>query len=205
MLKILFESLKVNGEIIIDCQAIQVFDDDDDDDDDDDVINNDENVENYNNNTNLNNSDNNSSNVHINNSSPKKIKNKNNITTKPKIKAKKLKNSELPLCLFPTKTYCGATGIWFLPTRACLFNWLKRCQFKEIECFYDEKLSCDEQRSTEWAEIKSLKDFLMTENDQNSDNNNDNNSSSNNNKIKIEKTIEGYPQPRRMYFKAKKF
>ncbi|MEZ4742144.1 MAG: tRNA 5-methoxyuridine(34)/uridine 5-oxyacetic acid(34) synthase CmoB [Bdellovibrionota bacterium] len=89
-----------------------------------------------------------------------------------------------PIALVPSGRYAQARGIWYLPTKACLENWLRRTKFRQIECFYDEKLSTDEQRTTPWAPIKSLKDFLDP---------ND-----------INKTIEGYPAPRRFYFSAKR-
>lgn len=52
----------------------------------------------------------------------------------------------LPLALFPRKTYGGASGMWFLPTRQCLLNWMARTQFRDIKVFYDEPLSVEEQR-----------------------------------------------------------
>jgi tRNA (mo5U34)-methyltransferase len=89
---------------------------------------------------------------------------------------------ELPLALVPEKRYAGATGMWFLPTVSCLAHWLKRSGFRQIECFYNQTLDSEEQRSTEWAPIKSLVDFLDPENPL--------------------LTIEGYPAPLRFYFKA---
>jgi tRNA (mo5U34)-methyltransferase len=64
-----------------------------------------------------------------------------------------------------------------------LISWLKRADFKDIRCFYDEYLSEDEQRSTEWARVKSFSDFF----DKNT-----------------QKTVEGYPRARRIYIIAKK-
>jgi len=91
---------------------------------------------------------------------------------------------EDPVALVPEGRYAQARGIWYMPTLSCLKNWMRRAQFRDIECFFDEKLSVDEQRTTKWAPIKSLKDFL----DPNDPN----------------KTIEGYPAPRRFYLKARR-
>ena len=87
-------------------------------------------------------------------------------------------------CLFPEKKYAGARGVWFLPTKTCLINWLKRAQFRNVTCFYEEPLSPDEQRATEWAPIASLEEYL--------------------NKDILSSTIEGYPAPKRFYLTAHK-
>lgn len=89
-----------------------------------------------------------------------------------------------PIALCPDGRYAGCRGIWFLPTAACLINWLRRANFKNIECFYSEYLEPAEQRATLWAPIKSLSDFLDPVN------------------LKI--TVEGYPAPMRIYVKATK-
>ena len=87
-------------------------------------------------------------------------------------------------CLFPAKRYAGASGVWFLPTKDCVISWMKRAQFKRIECFYDKPLESSEQRSTSWAPIASLENFL--------DKNN------------MNKTVEGYPAPLRFYLEGSK-
>jgi tRNA (mo5U34)-methyltransferase len=51
-----------------------------------------------------------------------------------------------------------------------------------MECFFSEKLSTDEQRSTAWANIPSLQEALDPNDPQ--------------------KTIEGYPAPCRFYVRA---
>ena len=86
-----------------------------------------------------------------------------------------------PVALVPRGRYARARGIWFLPTESCLKNWLERVPFRKVECFFNEQLSIDEQRRTEWADIDSLKDFLSEDGTE---------------------TVEGYPAPRRIYFKA---
>lgn len=91
---------------------------------------------------------------------------------------------ENPVALCPRSRYCGATGIWQLPTKTCLEHWLKRVNFRHISCFYDDWLSPHEQRRTPWAPIASLSDFLDPHDPL--------------------RTIEGYPAPRRFYFRAVK-
>ncbi|MGE0173527.1 MAG: tRNA 5-methoxyuridine(34)/uridine 5-oxyacetic acid(34) synthase CmoB [Oligoflexales bacterium] len=85
---------------------------------------------------------------------------------------------EGPLCLVPRRKYAGATGIWYLPTAQCLENWVARAGFSSWKVCYKGKLTSEEQRSTKWAEIKSLKDFLSEDGEQ---------------------TMEGYPAPVRIY------
>jgi tRNA (mo5U34)-methyltransferase len=91
---------------------------------------------------------------------------------------------EAPIALMPAKRYAGARAIWFLPTLKCLKTWLQRTNFKDIEVIYSQPLSTQEQRTTEWAPIKSLADYLDPADPQ--------------------RTIEGYPAPWRMYVKARK-
>ena len=55
------------------------------------------------------------------------------------------------IAFFPGKTYAGAKGFWFIPTKNCLINWLKKAGFQNIECHYAEKLDAQEQRQTIWA------------------------------------------------------
>lgn len=87
-------------------------------------------------------------------------------------------------CLFPEKKYAGARGVWFVPTKDCLINWLRRARFKEITCFYEETLSPEEQRATPWAPVASLSDYLDVS--------------------QPSLTIEGHPAPKRFYLKATK-
>lgn len=86
------------------------------------------------------------------------------------------------IALVPKGRYAGAKGIWFLPSMGCLTNWIKRAGFQNFNILYNEPLSIEEQRATEWAPIKSLTDYL------------DPTDSS--------KTIEGYPAPYRFYLSA---
>lgn len=86
------------------------------------------------------------------------------------------------IALFPAGRYAQARGIWFLPSLKCLNNWLVRTRFRKIECFYKSPLSTEEQRTTPWAPIDSLEDFLDPHDKT--------------------KTKEGYPAPWRFYVKA---
>lgn len=89
-----------------------------------------------------------------------------------------------PIALFPEGRYCKAPGYWFLPTWKTIENMLHRTGFTEIETFYKEPLTFEEQRKTEWIETQSLEEFLDP-NDRT-------------------KTVEGYPAPVRIYTKAVK-
>ncbi len=91
---------------------------------------------------------------------------------------------DLPVALTPRKRYANARGIWFLPTQSCLENWIARAGFNQINCFFAEPLSIQEQRRTPWADIESLQQFLDPKNPH--------------------LTIEGYPAPWRYYIIARK-
>jgi len=69
-----------------------------------------------------------------------------------------------------------------LPTVDTMTQWLKRCGFEQVKVVDINQTSTDEQRSTPWMIYESLKDFLDPE---------DSN-----------KTIEGYPAPKRATFIA---
>lgn len=91
---------------------------------------------------------------------------------------------DLPVALTPEKRYAQARGIWFLPTQSCLKNWINRAGFNNVNCFFAEPLSTEEQRRTTWADIDSLSEFLDQTNSS--------------------LTIEGYPAPWRYYVIAHK-
>lgn len=86
--------------------------------------------------------------------------------------------------LVPDSRYAKMRNVWFLPTVATLTQWLRRCGFKEIDVVDINQTSIEEQRSTDWMPYESLENFLDPE---------DHN-----------KTIEGYPAPRRATFIAQK-
>lgn len=89
-----------------------------------------------------------------------------------------------PVALFPEQTYAKAPGTWFVPTAACLQNWLTRTGFREVRLFCEHAMSSEEQRRTDWMDFESYQDFIDKDNPA--------------------FTIEGYPAPRRVFFKAKK-
>ncbi len=89
-----------------------------------------------------------------------------------------------PVALFPRKTYCKAPGVWFVPTAACLHNWLERAGFTQVDLFCSHAMSGREQRATEWMIYESYEDFIDNDN--------------------THLTIEGYPAPRRVFFQALK-
>jgi len=88
------------------------------------------------------------------------------------------------MALFPEKTYAKVPGTWFVPTASCLNNWLSRCGFSEVQQFCMHPMSNREQRKTEWMVFESYDDFIDAEDSG--------------------RTIEGYPAPWRVFFKATK-
>lgn len=93
-------------------------------------------------------------------------------------------SGEQPVALFPEKTYAKVPGTWFVPTASCLHNWLLRAGFTDIECFCSHPMSAEEQRRTDWMVFESYQDFI--------------------DKRHPEFTIEGYPAPWRVFFRADK-
>jgi len=88
------------------------------------------------------------------------------------------------IALFPEQTYAKVPGTWFVPTATCLHNWLTRAGFSQVECFCQHAMSSEEQRRTAWMEFESYQDFIDKDNPR--------------------LTIEGYPAPQRVFFKATK-
>ena len=68
--------------------------------------------------------------------------------------------------LLPEGRYAKMRNVWFLPSCETLMSWLKRCGFKSIRLVDVTATSVQEQRSTEWMQFHSLKDFLSAENPQ---------------------------------------
>ena len=93
-------------------------------------------------------------------------------------------DGEDDVCLTPRDRYSKMANIYFIPTVSALRNWCYRAGFEEFELLAIVKTEQEEQRKTEWIQTQSLNDFL-DKNDQN-------------------KTVEGYPAPKRVYIKAKK-
>jgi len=84
-----------------------------------------------------------------------------------------------PLSLTPEGRYAGAAAIWFLPTVRTLKSWVLRSGFTRMHTIFSAPLTSQEQRSTAWAPIKSLQDFLDPQDST--------------------RTVEGYPAPWRHY------
>ncbi len=79
--------------------------------------------------------------------------------------------------LLPKGRYAQMRNVWFIPSVKALELWLAKCGFKNIRCVDVNQTSLEEQRATEWMHFHSLENYLAPE-DQN-------------------KTIEGYPAPKR--------
>ena len=93
-------------------------------------------------------------------------------------------DGEEEMCLTPKDRYSKIPNIYFVPTVPALINWCHRAGFVSVEILETMKTEPNEQRKTEWIDTQSLEDFL----DPNDP----------------EKTIEGYPAPKRVYIKALK-
>lgn len=79
--------------------------------------------------------------------------------------------------LMPEGRYAKMRNVWFIPSPPTLELWLQRCGFTNIRTVDVTTTSLDEQRSSDWMQFESLKDFLMTDD--------------------ATRTGEGYPAPRR--------
>jgi tRNA (mo5U34)-methyltransferase len=88
--------------------------------------------------------------------------------------------------LFPQERYAKMKNVWFVPTRSCFENWVKRAKFIDVEIIADTLLTPQEQRLTPWCPPphQSLEDFLLPED--------------------RTKTVENYPAPRRFALVARK-
>ncbi len=88
------------------------------------------------------------------------------------------------IALFPEKTYAKVPGTYFVPTGNCLFNWMQRAGFEEVELFNSHPMSSNEQRKTDWMTFESYSDFIMPDDPT--------------------LTVEGYPSPHRVFLSGKK-
>ncbi len=86
--------------------------------------------------------------------------------------------------LVPMERYAKMKNVYFIPSVAALIKWLEKCGFKNVRCVDVAQTTSEEQRKTAWLENESLADFLDP-NDKN-------------------KTIEGYPAPKRAVILANK-
>jgi len=93
-------------------------------------------------------------------------------------------DGEEEVCLTPRDRYSKIPNIYFIPTINALKNWCYRAGFDKIEVIAVKKTDLDEQRKTSWVNTQSLEDFIHPD-DKN-------------------KTVEGYPAPKRVYIKAKR-
>ncbi len=67
--------------------------------------------------------------------------------------------------LMPEGRYAKMRNVWFLPSCDTLISWLKRCGFKNCRVIDVSLTTVGEQRSTEWMQFHSLKEFLDPEDD----------------------------------------
>ena len=91
-------------------------------------------------------------------------------------------DGEEEMCLTPKDRYSKIPNIYFVPTVNALKNWCYRAGFETVEVLETMKTELNEQRKTEWIDTQSLEDFLDPNDPQ--------------------KTVEGYPAPKRVYIKA---
>lgn len=91
---------------------------------------------------------------------------------------------EEPLALFPLSTYAKVPGTYFVPTGACLVNWMAKAGFGDLDLFCRHPMSDQEQRQTPWMTFESYRDFLDPDNPS--------------------RTIEGYPAPWRVFVRGVK-
>ncbi|WP_373080564.1 tRNA 5-methoxyuridine(34)/uridine 5-oxyacetic acid(34) synthase CmoB [Zhongshania sp.] len=84
--------------------------------------------------------------------------------------------------LVPEGRYSKMGNVWFIPSTASLESWLRKAGFKNPRLIEVNQTSTDEQRSTEWMQFHSLAEFLDP--------------------TDANKTIEGYPAPKRATFIA---
>jgi tRNA (mo5U34)-methyltransferase len=86
--------------------------------------------------------------------------------------------------LVPGERYSQMRNVWFIPSAKALSHWLERCGFVDVVVADINQTSIEEQRATDWMTFHSLENFLDP---------NDNN-----------KTVEGYPAPKRATLIARK-
>jgi tRNA (mo5U34)-methyltransferase len=62
--------------------------------------------------------------------------------------------------LMPEGRYAKMRNVWFLPSCDTLISWMKRCGFKNCRVVDVNTTTIEEQRTTDWMQFHSLKDFL---------------------------------------------
>ncbi len=86
--------------------------------------------------------------------------------------------------LMPEDRYAKMPNVFFLPTLLTLEAWIKKMKFEKVLCCDVNQTTLEEQRSTDWMRFESLIDYLDPGD--------------------ANKTIEGYPAPKRAIFTAQK-
>lgn len=89
---------------------------------------------------------------------------------------------ESPYCLCPVERYAVMRNVWFVPSISIVVRWLKEVGFKTVDIVTDTIVTEEEQRSTPYAPSKSLESFIDP--------------------LDKGRTVEGYPAPRRVSFRA---
>jgi tRNA (mo5U34)-methyltransferase len=82
----------------------------------------------------------------------------------------------------PADRYARMKNVWLLPTLAELATWLRRTGFRDVEIVDTAITTTGEQRSTEWMRFESLAEALDPDDP--------------------DKTVEGWPAPRRVVVTA---
>lgn len=86
--------------------------------------------------------------------------------------------------LVPKNRYAQMNNVWFIASVSELEIWLEKCGFNQVRCVDCQTTAIEEQRTTEWMQWQSLKDFLNPQDPS--------------------LTIEGYPAPTRAVILANK-
>ncbi len=84
--------------------------------------------------------------------------------------------------LLPNERYAKMRNVWFVPSYKAVLLWLRRSGFENIRLLDVNKTRLEEQRRTEWMCYESLQNFLDP--------------------LDPDKTVEGYPAPRRALVSA---
>lgn len=84
--------------------------------------------------------------------------------------------------LVPDDRYARMNNVWFIPSVGTLKQWLKKVGFKNPQLINATSTTTEEQRSTEWMTFQSLDQCL--------------------DRLDPQRTVEGYPAPKRAIFIA---
>ncbi|SQB99359.1 methyltransferase [Helicobacter fennelliae] len=90
--------------------------------------------------------------------------------------------SDLEIALCPTQTYAKMRNVYLIPSIKAIEGWFERCGFCDVKLLGIIPTTTNEQRKTPWIDSLSLESFLDSSG----------------------KTIEGYPPPKRAYFKVRR-